>query len=70
MEEGRRQTHSQVGGSHLVFFHSGRDITQEVQECLENLTVLIRQEHDGGLNSLEALILGNICRAQAATEAQ
>lgn len=67
VEEGRRQAHGQVGGSHLVLLHSCCDIAQEVEERLQDLPVLVRQEHDGGLDRLEALVLGHICTTPAFT---
>lgn len=65
VEEGRRQAHGQVGGGHLVLLDSCGDIAQEVKERLKNLPVLVRQEHDGSLDGLKALVLGHICETPA-----
>lgn len=65
MEERGRQAHGQVGGCHLVLLHSCRDVAQEVEERLQHLPVLVRQQHNGGLDGLEALVLGHICTTPA-----
>lgn len=41
MEERRSQTHGQVGAGHLVLIHAGSHVTQETQQGLQGLAVLI-----------------------------
>ena len=65
VEEGRRQADGQVGGGHLVLLDGRGDIAQEVEERLQDLPVLVGQEHDGGLDRLETLVLGHICATPA-----
>lgn len=65
VEEGRRQADGQVGGGHLVLLDGCSDIAQEVEERLQDLPVLVGQEHDGGLDRLETLVLGHICATPA-----
>lgn len=61
MEEGGGQAHSNVGGGHLVFIHAAHHISEEEEECLQGLTVLIRQEEDGCLGRTELLVFGEVC---------
>lgn len=65
VEEGRRQADGQVGGGHLVLLDGRGDVAQEVEERLQDLPVLVGQEHDGGLDRLETLVLGHICATPA-----
>ena len=65
VEERRRQAHGQVGGGHLVLLDDCSDIAQEVKQRLEDLPVLVGQEHDGSLDRLETLVLGHICTTPA-----
>ncbi|KAL0614161.1 hypothetical protein AAY473_017636 [Plecturocebus cupreus] len=41
------------------------DIAQEIKQGLQNLPVLVRQQHDGSLDGLQALVLGHICTTPA-----
>ena len=60
MEEGGGQAHGDVHGGHLVLLHRGSDIAEEAEERLQHLAVLVRHQHDGRLNGLQPLVLGDI----------
>lgn len=60
MKKRRGQAHSDVHGRHLVLLHGRGDVTEEAEQCLENLPVFIRHQHDGRLDGLQPLVLWHV----------
>lgn len=61
MEKRGGQAHRDVHGRHLILLYGGRDVAEETQQGLQHLAIFIRHQHDGCLDSLQALLLRHVC---------
>lgn len=60
MKQGRRETDSDVGWGHLVFFNKSNHISKKEQEDFQSVSVFLWEKENGSLDSLKLLLLRHV----------
>lgn len=60
VKQGRRETDSNVGWGHLVFFNKSNHISKKEQEDFQSFSVFLWEKENGSLDSLKLLLLRHV----------